>query len=60
MGLQFWPAAVELRGFNREEKIRELVGEGERSVGVFDKRFGFKCEGGKVLVVSMIGLRTYS
>ena len=33
MGLQFWPAAVELRGFNREEKIRELVGEGERSVG---------------------------
>ena len=30
MGLQFWPAAVELRGFNREEKIRELVGGGRR------------------------------
>jgi hypothetical protein len=37
-----------------------LVGEGERSVGGFDKRFGFKCEGGKVLWVSMIDSRTYS
>ena len=27
---------------------------------MFDKRFGFKCEGGKVLGVSLIDSRTYS
>ena len=32
MGLQFWPAAVEL-GWRK--KKGELVGEGERSVGGF-------------------------
>ena len=36
MGLQFWPAAVDLRGFNREEKIRELVG-GRRGSWLVEK-----------------------
>ena len=43
----------------RKKKGSWLVKEKE-VYGVFDKRFGFKCEGGKVLGVSLIDSRTYS